>query len=93
MVEAARRADLTTERLAETALASLLQADDTSIGRRTGREGEPPSARAGKDLQTTAADYEGPFVGLDEALDAFRAELERRLVASSLSAGSSPTAS
>ena len=80
LVEAAQRVGLTPERLAEATLASLLQADEAPA--RTGEDGgvsEPAGAWAGEAYQTAAADYEGPFVELDNALDAFSFELERRL--------------
>lgn len=84
LVEAAQRVGLTPERLAETTLASLLHAEEAP--RRTGQGGgvsEPAGAWAGESYQTTTADYEGPFVELDHALDAFTSELERRLASRS----------
>ncbi len=80
LVEAAQRVGLTPERLAETTLASLLQEDEASA--RAGEGGgicEPAGVWAGEAYQTTTADFEGPFVELDNALDAFSSELERRL--------------
>lgn len=84
LMDAAERVGLSPERLAEATLASLLQTHDSpAASRETGGVGEPGGVWAGENLRTTTADYEGPYVELDEALDAFSNELERRLAARS----------
>lgn len=91
LTEAAKRAGVTPERLAEMMVESWLFDDDAVPHHQAGvREparawtNETAGARAsseagsGQDQLTTAADYDGPFVDLDEALDDFSAELNRR---------------
>jgi hypothetical protein len=76
---AAKAAGLSPERMAEMALEAFA-AEDAEGGVR-----EPK--RAWQDIAdpditfpaTTPADYGGPYVELEEALDAFDAELDRRL--------------
>lgn len=98
LTEAAKRVGVTPERLAEMTLESLLfdgdgfhGSDRDSIGvREPARAWTDEAAgarmsgegRSGHDQCTTAEDYEGPFVDLDEALDGFKAELNRRLKSS-----------
>ena len=87
LTAAAKRIGVAPERLAEMALESLLLNDDFP---RSGQEAvgvsEPTRAWAGEtekagvagDRLTTSGDYAGPFVDLDDALDVFSAELNRR---------------
>ena len=88
LTEAAKRIGVTPERLAEMTLESLLLNGDDFHGsaREAAGVGEPARAWAGEaeeagvtgDQLTTSDDYAGPFVDLDEALDVFSAELNRR---------------
>ena len=92
LTEAAKRAGVTPERLAEMMVESWLFDDDVVPDLQAAGVREPArawtnqtaGARASgadgsrQDQLTTAADYDGPFVDLDEALDDFSAELNRR---------------
>ncbi|MGV8928137.1 MAG: hypothetical protein ACOH1E_00150 [Brevundimonas sp.] len=88
LTAAAKRINMTPERLAEMALKSLLLKGEDFSGsaQETAGVGEPTRAWAGETeeagvtgVQLTAyADYTGPFIDLDDALDAFSAELNRR---------------
>ncbi len=85
---AAKRIGVDPERLAEMVLESLLLNGDDFSGsaQEAAGVGEPARAWAAKteeaavtgDHLTASADYAGPFVDLDEALDVFSAELNRR---------------
>lgn len=82
LTEAARRTGVTPERLAGMLVEAGMQAVD-DLPAPPG-VGEPARAWAGAmenggaNRPTTPEDYEGPFVDLDEALDDFSAELNRR---------------
>ncbi|HEY0104278.1 MAG TPA: hypothetical protein VGB60_12520 [Brevundimonas sp.] len=88
LAAAAKRIGLTPERLAEVTLASLLLNGDDL--RRSERKAvglsEPTRAWTGETQETgvkddqlaSSVDYAGPFVDLDEALDVFSTELNRR---------------
>ena len=88
LTTAAKRIGVAPERLAEMALESLLLHHDEFPG--SGQEAigvsEPTRAWSGEaneagvtvDQLTTSEDYAGPFIDLDEALDVFSAELNRR---------------
>lgn len=93
LTEAARKAGITPERMAEVILAQWILADDAfsePVRARAG-VGEPVGAwadatgkdPAGRDQITRAEDYEGPFIDLDEALEGFSIELNRRLKSAS----------
>ena len=89
LTEAARKAGVTPERMAEVILEQSILADDgfPEPDRAPAGVGEPARAwadetgegPAGHDQITTAEDYEGPFIDLDEALEGFSTELNRRL--------------
>ncbi len=83
LTEAARKAGVTPERMVEMMVEAALVADD-DLPAPPGVS-EPARAWAGATDDddaagqlTTPEDYEGPFVDLDEALDGFSAELNRR---------------
>ena len=89
LTEAARKAGVTPERMAEVILEQWTLADNAfpEPDRAPAGVGEPARAwadetgegPAGHDQITTAVDYEGPFIDLDEALEGFSTELNRRL--------------
>jgi transposase InsO family protein len=82
LTEAARRAGVTPDRMARMLVEAGLRAVDGLPG--VPGVGEParawvgPGEDDGAEHPTTAESYEGPFVDLDEALDDFSAELNRR---------------
>lgn len=83
LTEAAWRAGVTPERMAEMLVGQWILAHD-DLGAPPG-VGEPARAWAGATNEedgsgqlTAPEDYEGPFVDLDEALHGFSAELNRR---------------
>lgn len=89
LTEAARKAGVTPERMAEVILEQWILADDafSEPDHARARVDEPARAwadetgkgPAGPDLIARAEDYEGPFIDLDEALEGFSTELNRRL--------------
>ena len=79
LIEAARREGLTPEQLAERMLESFALSEDLPATDRPSGVSEPTATWTVDVPRTTPADYEGPFVELDKALDDFSAELERRL--------------
>jgi hypothetical protein len=88
LTEAARKAGVTPERMAEVILEQWRLADAfPEPDRAPAGVGEPAGVwaderrenPAGHDQITTAEDYEGPFMDLDEALEGFSTELNRRL--------------
>ncbi|KQW79663.1 hypothetical protein [Brevundimonas sp. Root1279] len=87
LTEAARRIGVTPEQLAATALESWILADGdlcrsggvaTGVGESTRAWTTANESAAESDPTTTADDYEGPFVDLDEALDGFSDKLKGR---------------
>ena len=82
LTEAARKAGVTPERMVEIMVEAALVADD-DLPAPPGVS-EPARVWAGATDDdaagqlTTPEDYEGPFVDLDEALDGFSTELNRR---------------
>ena len=88
LTAAANRIGVAPERLAEVALGALLLNDDDFPGSGQKAVGvrEPTRAWGGEskeagttgDQLTTSADYAGPLVDLEEALDLFSAELDHR---------------
>lgn len=88
LTEAARKAGVAPERMAAMLLDTWLLADDDRLT--PPGVGEPARAWAGATDEgcdesirlTTPEDYEGPFIDLDEALDGFSAELNRRRTSS-----------
>ena len=88
LTEAARKAGVTPERMTEVILEQWSLADAfPGPDRGTAGVGEPAGVwadearkgSAGPDRITRAEDYEGPFTDLDEALESFSTELNRRL--------------
>lgn len=89
LTEAAREAGVTPERMAEMMVEACIRADDDLLAptREPAGVGEPARAWAGGTSEGAAEpdqgarpeDYEGPFVDLDDALDDFSTELQRRL--------------
>lgn len=86
LTEAARKAGVPPERMAEMVVGAWLLANE-DLPAPSGVS-EPARAWAGATDEygsgqlTTPEDYEGPFIDLDEALDRFSAELTRRRTSS-----------